>query len=328
MRVEETMEWLRQLETLAHQRMDAVLVLAVERKGSTPGAFGAKMLVTAEGRVYGTIGGGQMEYHCEQLARELISQKRSSLERLALNPEGPGELGMICGGDVTVWFQYLPGARLPVEEGTGASYLVLEQDANGQGRARVCGASAVPDKKASGRLTDLPQGGFRYVERLESPREVYIFGGGHIAQALVPGLVKTGFRCHVFDDREEYASAQVFPQAVEVAKVEMEHLEEISGRITAEDFVCVMTHGHRHDHAVVSQVLRTPAAYIGVIGSAKKAAASREKLQQEGFGPGDLARIVTPIGLAIGAETPEEIAVSILAQLIEKRAQLRTGEVR
>ncbi len=235
---------------------------------------------------------------------------------------------MICGGDVTVWFQYLPGARLPVEEGTGASYLVLEQDANGQGRARVCGASAVPDKKASGRLTDLPQGGFRYVERLESPREVYIFGGGHIAQALVPGLVKTGFRCHVFDDREEYAAAQVFPQAVEVAKVEMEHLEEISGRITAEDFVCVMTHGHRHDHAVVSQVLRTPAAYIGVIGSAKKAAASREKLQQEGFGPGDLARIVTPIGLAIGAETPEEIAVSILAQLIEKRAQLRTGEVR
>ena len=85
-----------------------------------------------------------------------------------------------------------------------------------------------------------------------------------------------------------------------MAKVEMEHLEEISGRITAEDFVCVMTHGHRHDHAVVSQVLRTPAAYIGVIGSAKKAAASREKLQQEGFGPGDLARIVTPIGLAIG----------------------------
>ena len=107
MGVEETMEWLRQLETLARQRMDAVLVLAVERKGSTPGAFGAKMLVTAEGRVYGTIGGGQMEYHCEQLARELISQKRSSLERLALNPEGPGELGMICGGDVTVW----PGCR-------------------------------------------------------------------------------------------------------------------------------------------------------------------------------------------------------------------------
>ena len=194
MGVEETMEWLRQLETLARQRMDAVLVLAVERKGSTPGAFGAKMLVTAEGRVYGTIGGGQMEYHCEQMARELISQKRSSLERLALNPEGPGELGMICGGDVTVWFQYLPAARLPVEEGTGASYLVLEQDANGQGRARVCGASAVPDKKASGRLTELPQGGFRYVERLESPREVYIFGGGHIAQALVPGLVKTGFQ--------------------------------------------------------------------------------------------------------------------------------------
>ena len=83
MGVEETMEWLRQLETLARQRMDAALVLAVERKGSTPGAFGAKMLVTAEGRVYGTIGGGQMEYHCERLARELISQKRSSPERLA-----------------------------------------------------------------------------------------------------------------------------------------------------------------------------------------------------------------------------------------------------
>ena len=285
MGVEETMEWLRQLETLARQGTDAALVLAVERKGSTPGAFGAKMLVTAEGRVYGTIGGGQMEYHCEQLARELISQKRSSLERLALNPEGPGELGMICGGDVTVWFQYLPGARLPVEEGTGASYLVLEQDANGQGRARVCAPPPcrqkgvrTPDRAAAGRLPLCGTPG-------KPARGLYL-RRGHIAQALVPGLVKTGFRCHVFDDREEYASAQVFPQAVEVAKVEMEHLEEISGRITAEDFVCVMTHGHRHDHAVVSQVLRTPAAYIGVIGSAKKAAASREKLQQEGFGRG------------------------------------------
>ena len=87
-----------------------------------------------------------------------------------------------------------------------------------------------------------------------------------------------------------------------------------------------MTHGHRHDHEVVRQMLHTPACYIGVIGSARKAAASAQRLREEGFTDQDIVRITTPIGLSIGAETPEEIAVSILAQMIQVRAARRAAE--
>ena len=134
------------------------------------------------------------------------------------------------------------------------------------------------------------------------------------------------FSCHVLDDRAEYARPEAFPTAAEVRQADLEHLEEVCARITPDDYVCVMTHGHRHDHEVVRQMLRTPACYIGVIGSARKAAASAQRLREEGFTDQDIARITTPIGLSIGAETPEEIAVSILAQMIQVRAARRAAE--
>ena len=234
---------------------------------------------------------------------------------------------MICGGEVTVWFQYLPGGRLPEEPGQGPAYLLLEQG-QGQSRALLCHREQLPAgvKLRGGMAFTREAGACRYVERLEPPRQVYVFGAGHVAQALAPGLVALGFGCRVYDDRPDFAVAGNFPPEAQVTLADLEHLEEACGQITGEDFVCVMTHGHSHDYAVVRQVLGTKAAYIGVIGSSKKAAATRERLEGEGFGPADIARLTTPIGLSIGAETPQEIAVSILAQLVEQRAGLRNGQ--
>ena len=163
-------------------------------------------------------------------------------------------------------------------------------------------------------------GGQRWFsERLLSPERVWIFGGGHVSQALVPALAAVDFRCAVLEDRADFCLRELFPGAEEVRHIDMARaLEEVP--ITSEDYVVIMTRGHRDDLLLQEQVLRTPARYIGVIGSRRKKAALFAQLRERGFTDADLERITTPIGLSIGAETPAEIAVSIAAQLIQVRA--------
>ena len=320
--------WLSGLEELAEKGQDAVLLLAAEREGSTPGAASAKLLVTAEGRIWGTIGGGQLELHCQQRAAALLKERRCAVERLDLRPQGAGRLDMLCGGSVIVWYHYLPAGSLRAA-GSGCRYLLLTQTKEGAGRAGLLRGTELPEAalkgsaRGRGFLRLDPEGDSCYLERLTDPVRVHIFGGGHIARTLVPGLAKVGFGCRVYDDREEFARPERFPEAELVQRVDMERLTELCARLTGNDYVCVMTHGHRHDYAVLRQVLATPAGYIGVIGSAKKAAATADRLRAEGVSETDLDRLTTPIGLPILAETPEEIAVSILAQLIQVRAQRR-----
>lgn len=155
--------------------------------------------------------------------------------------------------------------------------------------------------------------------RLIPPGRVFIFGGGHVAQALVPALAAVDFRCVVLEDREDFCRPELFPGAEETRLIQNDD-PRAYGDITAEDYVAIMTRGHKDDLAVQAQALKTPARYIGVIGSRRKAAAVFAKLREMGYTDADLERITTPIGLDIKAETPAEIAVSIAAQLILLRS--------
>jgi xanthine dehydrogenase accessory factor len=159
-----------------------------------------------------------------------------------------------------------------------------------------------------------------YVEKLASSATVYVFGCGHVGQALVPVLEKVGFRCVALDDRPDFANRTLFPDADEVKVIDLEHISD-SVTIGPEDYVVVMTRGHMFDTIVQAQALRTPCCYIGVIGSHHKKAGVFQKLREMGFTDTDLERITTPIGLEIAAETPAEISISIAAQLIELRAR-------
>lgn len=135
-------------------------------------------------------------------------------------------------------------------------------------------------------------------------------------------LSHVGFRCVAMDDRPEFASKDLFPTADEVKLIDFEHVDRYI-TVTDQDYVCIMTRGHAFDAVIQAQILRTPACYIGVIGSAHKKAGVYQKLKEEyGFADEDFARITSPIGLDIRAETPEEIAISIAGQLIELRARL------
>ena len=152
---------------------------------------------------------------------------------------------------------------------------------------------------------------------LPRPR-LFVFGAGHIAVPLAHIADLVGFAVTVVDDREEFASSARFPRA-EVMVVGSVAQAFARLAVSREGYVVAVTRGHALDEEVVAEALRTPARYIGMIGSKRKVAEVRRRLRERGFSEADLARVHAPIGLDIGAEGVEEIAVSIVAELIAVR---------
>lgn len=158
-----------------------------------------------------------------------------------------------------------------------------------------------------------------FVEPILSDPVVYVFGGGHVSLQIVPLASLVGFQVVVVDDRPEFADPSRFPDAREVIRMDFKgSVEKLS--IDRSSYMVIVTRGHAHDKTVLEQCLRSDAGYIGMIGSRRKKAIVFEKLLQEGFTRKDLERVHSPIGTDIGAETPEEIGVSIVAELISVRA--------
>ena len=140
-----------------------------------------------------------------------------------------------------------------------------------------------------------------------------------MSQALVPALAAVDFRCMVLEDREDFCKPELFPGAIGTMLIDNNRVNDYID-IQEEDYLCIMTRGHKDDMIIQSQVLATPAHYIGVIGSKRKTQSVFAQLRERGWSDKDFERITTPIGLDIKGETPAEIAVSITAQLIENRA--------
>lgn len=315
-----------------------VLVSVVASSGAAPRGAGARMLVGQDGRITGTIGGGAVEYRSEHIAAEVLREKKSGERDFSLTRDDVQNLGMICGGAVSVFFHYIPAGdaqtaaicREAEKRFETGGELWLVSDLSDGGRmglySRDGGAFGIdlPDWAAK-LMTRRPvrtsrEGRELYIEQINSPGRVWVFGCGHVAQELVPALSRVGFRCVALDDRPEFASKSLFPEAEDVRLIDFGRVADFVS-IGPEDYVCVMTRGHAFDAVVQAQVLKTPACYIGVIGSAAKKAGVFRKLYEQGFTEADTQRITSPIGLDIKAETPAEIAVSIAAQLIELRAK-------
>ena len=163
-----------------------------------------------------------------------------------------------------------------------------------------------------------------YAEILIRSGRVYIFGGGHVAQALVPALSAVNFRCVILEDREDFCRPELFPGVEETMLIDNNHIEDYI-TVTPEDYICIMTRGHKDDMICEAYAMKTPACYIGVIGSANKKKGVFDRLRAYGYTDADFARVTAPIGLDIGGETPAEIAVSITAQLIMVRAGRPAG---
>ena len=310
-----------------------VLVTVIASSGATPRGAGARMLIGSEGRICGTIGGGAVEYRSEQIAAQVLAEKTSLGHDFTLTKDDVQNLGMICGGACNVFFHYLPAgdghtialcaeAEEQFRKGS-ALWLLTSLGENGRmglyaddlGYWGMDVSEPLPLSRHPERIGDI------FAEQINAPGRVYVFGGGHVAQELVPVLSHVGFRCVVMDDRAEFTRPELFPGAEEVICGDLTRIRDYM-TIGSEDYVCVMTRGHSHDTVVQAQVLRCRPTYCGVIGSAFKAAGVRKTLKEEyGLADEELDLVTTPIGLPIKGETPAEIAISIAAQMILHRAE-------
>ena len=243
-----------------------VLAEIVATEGSSPRRPGARMLLGPDGTFSGTVGGGGLEYHAQQEARQVLRTGEPSRKCYSLG-NAPGEAtGAICGGTATVDFRPVGPAE----------------------------AQAI--------LRDMPR-----------PPRVLLYGAGHVGKALADALHLLGMAVVVTDGRAELLTPERFPHAERRVLPE----EDAPVDAAAEDLVAVMTRGHAFDYTLTLRAMRSPARYVGVMGSRKKVALFRERLLGDGVSQEAIdARLHSPIGLPIGAETPEEIAVSVAAEMI------------
>lgn len=316
---------------------DTMLVTIISDQGSAPRGTGAFMAVGGEGRLEGTIGGGMLEFQAIKRAQELLLAGKGGAVEYGLSNKKAANLGMVCGGDLEVLFSYVDAAPATQEaldtilahlHAYRTGWLVLPLTGQGMGFYSPGGLTGLPEMPDCAQITAMKNGLFTrdgntyYVYRLQNESRVYLFGGGHLSQETVPLLVHLGFRCVVTDDRAEFSTQDLFPAAEEVHTC---NFSEMKGKfdIQPQDYIIIVTRGHVGDFEAERFALSTPAYYIGVVGSQTKIKFVNEKLRQDGFSEKDIARITTPIGLNIKSETPAEIAVSIAAQLIERRAERR-----
>ena len=327
-----------------------VLATIISHAGSTPRTSGSRMIVTADGKGIGTIGGGLLEAGAMSRAVELIPTGQSAVVPFDLSFANVDSMDMICGGQAEVLLDCIrpiPSNRTVFEcwqrlldTGQRGWLLTVVADADDGGiRTDHCLVSASGETvgdwplaegqkkhvlqaaaEASASLTLPVADGFVLVESVQRPCTAYLFGGGHVALSTGATAATVGFQVSVTDDREEFANRKRFPTAdeIRVLKNFSHAFEGLS--LGPQDYVIILTRGHLHDKAVLAQALKTDAGYIGMIGSRKKRNAIYRALLKEGFSQADIDRVHSPIGLAIGAETPEEIAVSIVAEMIQHRA--------
>lgn len=316
---------MEELLTLLRARLsageDLALATVAARSGSAPRGAGARMVVNASGRLWGTVGGGAIEHQAQLLALEALNEKRGVLREFCLDAQGAQSIGMVCGGDVTLLVQYLPAGSAPALDPGPGGWLVCTLDGDGRCGLELLSAHAAQDRGLTGTEPVFTRDGpaVRFAQRLSPDGTVFVFGGGHVARELSPLLARLDFRHMVLDDRPQFAQAADFPGAERVIRTDFARILDVISPAQA-DYAVVMTHGHTFDLEVQKRLLTTPVGYIGVMGSRKKRAFVFDRLRQAGFTDADLARIVTPVGLPLGGETPAEIALSIAAQLVQLRA--------
>lgn len=305
-------------ELEAGRRVGLASLLATS--GSMPRHEGARLAVLADGELVGTVGGGAIEQLAIERARTAQGGGAPSLEWYHTGD------AMACGGDALLATRALTADDLPVLLAVRDALLrdepvcVTERWADPAAPTTEVGPAA----RLSAPTWDDAHATYR--EPVTAPSRLHVFGAGHVGAALVGIAAAAGFEAHVYDDRPELATSERMPEAATVTCGAFDELAA-SAAIGPRDSVVVLTHGHAHDETVLLAVLTRDVqpAYVGCIGSARKAALAREHLAAAGVPAERVDAVAMPIGLAIGAVTPAEIALAIVAQLVRRRAE-RRGE--
>ena len=338
-------DFYRQLQSIIAAHETVAVATVIRRAGSVPQEVGARMIIHPEGRHRGTIGGGCGEAEVIRRALDAIDAGQPAVIRVDLTGDIALESDGICGGimDVLIepwppagegaeWAGHLHALAQKESSNSPASYLrtlpphaaqrvVLREDGSTLGEipSEIAGrvAHMVADRQ-SGVITAEDELGLQwFLEVQRASPTLLIVGAGHIALPLASMAALLEFRVAVLDDRPAFVNAARFPDADQLI---VEHFEKGLREfpIGSDTYIVLITRGHQHDVTCLLTVIDSPAAYIGMIGSRRRIAGVFDLLErEEGISREKLSRVHSPIGLAIGAVTPAEIAVSILAEIIK-----------
>ena len=278
-------------------------------KGSSPQKVGAKALFYRDGRIKGTLGGGCLEAEIQQRAIQSLRTGESTTFDLLLDHDFGWDDGLICGGKVF-------GVILPNAQNAGEPFWTELAER----RAKMAWEVQPDFKIVRSHLS--PHTSPLYRETVTPPCALWIAGAGHIAQAVAPLALQLDFNVTVFDDRPALANYDFFPDEVSLKIGEWEKLAALP-LPDVPSFALIVTRGHRHDALVLKDWIHQPFLFLGMIGSARKARTIFNHFAEEKIAtPEEMTRVVCPVGIEIRSQSVPEIAVSIMAQFIEKRAEL------
>ncbi|MCP4119925.1 MAG: XdhC family protein [Desulfobacteraceae bacterium] len=339
---------IEELHNSLKQGKPVVMVTILSKQGSAPRSAGTKMVVHENGQITGTIGGGWVEAQVQKLAKEFFEKgKGASIREFTLDSKIYADMDMVCGGNVTLLLEYLPAT----EDNIGLFSKLLEmlgQNRDGfmvsrlsresredfeMQRCIISGKEQTGPLQLSGEtiahlseqaalmrspgLINIDEGTF-FVEPAQFNGTLYILGAGHLGVETARLAHGTGFKIVVMDDRDQFANKERFPMAdVHVVDTFENCFDRFS--IGHGSYIVIMTRGHLYDRLILEQALKTDATYIGMIGSKSKKKVIYDYLLTQGVTQERLDQVHAPIGLSIGAQTPAEIAVSIVAELIQAR---------
>ena len=322
-------------EYLRQGKTGAIATIA-DKLGAAPREEGAKMFVGEDGRYFGTVGGGCMEAEVWQEARQVMRTKEAKFVHYKMNNREVEEGGMICGGNVDIFLEPLMDRHKELYEAaetlakSGKRAIIITRfrkdyfskslvDAYGQvtgdpvekGEIEMCGRFLL-DSRPRVLQNDL------VIEPIRIASSLYIFGAGHISQYLARAAKMVDFNVVVVDDRRDFANEERFSEADKIivadfAKVfhDLDYVGDV--------YIVIVTRGHTHDALVLEEALKRPSKYIGMIGSTRKAKIVYDYLKGKGVAEEILRTVHAPIGVKINSETPQEIAISIVAELIQVR---------
>ena len=340
---------LKETIRLLENEKSVVWVTVVDHKGSTPRKTASRMLIGSNGDTLGSIGGGRLEAEAMESAKALHQKQGSLLLDFSMTGQEIAETEMICGGQAKIYVELLSTRALPfikklnetLLQKKDALFLTLINSDNRpfeethyildpSGKLNVVSKlpnnTTVEIEKAieNGQIATLfphPNGeGFLFLEPLRQSSLLYIFGGGHISLDLSWMAERVGFQVIVVDDRKAFAHRDRFPMALDIWAVPYkEALKDVE--LGKNDFVVIVTRGHLFDLDVLREVIVQSPDYIGMIGSSRKKAIIFGRLLKEGISQKRLESVHAPIGLDIKAETPAEISISIIAEMIMIRAK-------
>lgn len=315
---------------------EAVVATVVNGIGSRPRENGAQMLVTKVGDIYETIGGGKLEAEVIECAKQVFVDKITKLHHFSLTGKDFAQTDMICGGEGDVLIYYSHVDDLPV-----LNYLKELQVKDGwiffpiniKNKISFIAHNAT----ALGNEQDIPHflridnnkdifiekiNDFRYmVQWITTPGTLHIMGAGHISCEIAKIAQLARIECVTYDDRSKFVNKKRFPDAQCILVKDMSLPPKVE--MNDKDMIVIVTRGHVYDKDNLEWALQTQAGYIGMIGSMKKTTATFNNLIKKGYQKKKIMQVHSPIGLDIGAQTPSEIAIAIVAQLIQfKRGKI------